>query len=64
MMKKIIGKFTLVAGLIGGLVFGAFLSDGIIKVAQKNSDKTTICTVDKDSNRLAGLAGVVKDRSV
>ncbi|HEW91682.1 MAG TPA: hypothetical protein ENF81_03985 [Thermotogaceae bacterium] len=63
-MKKMVGRFALVAGLIGGLVFGAFLSDGIIKVAQKNSDKTTICTVDKDSNRLAGLAGLVKDRSV
>jgi hypothetical protein len=64
MMKKVMGKVALVAGLIGGLVFGAFLSDSAIKVAQKDEGKVAICVLDKDGNSLTGLAGVIKDRSV
>jgi hypothetical protein len=63
-MKKVMGKVALVAGLIGGLVFGAFLSDSVVKVAQKDDVKSIVNTVDRDGNQLAGLAGVVKDRSV
>ena len=64
-MKKMVGRFALVAGLIGGLVFGAFLSDWIIKVTQKDNSKTVICAmIGRDSNSLEGLAGVIKDRSV
>jgi hypothetical protein len=63
-MKKVMGKVALVAGLIGGLVFGAFLNDSMIKVAQKDEGKVAIRVLDKDGNSLTGLAGVIKDRSV
>jgi len=59
MMRKVWGVFAMIFGLVGGLVLGTILNDGIVLNVQKGSEKgSMIAVLDRDDNNLTGPIGV------
>jgi len=61
MMRKVWGVFAMIFGLVGGLVLGTILNDGIVLNVQKGSEKgSMIAVLDRDDNNLTGPIGVLR----